>query len=82
MVTSLPAAADAAVGTVEIRSTEVGKVYLYPEKTLLGTTPLTHALPPGRHKFKLEIGPSKSEKKYFHLKVEADEKTMRNFDHW
>jgi len=82
VVTSLPATADTTVGTIEIRSTEVGKVYLYPEKTLLGTTPLTHALPPGRHKFKLEIGPSKTEKKYFYLKVEADEKTLRNFDHW
>ena len=57
-------------------------MYLYPEKTLLGTTPVTADLPPGRHKLKVEIGPTRAEKKYFVLQVEADQTTTRKFSHW
>mgnify|MGYP003632541542 FL=1 len=82
VVTALPASDAQVLGSIEILSTEVGTVYLYPEKTVLGTTPLTVALPAGRHKLKLEIGPTRAEKKYFFLKVEADQTTTRKFTHW
>ncbi len=84
VVTALPSTnkSGAEFGTIEILSNHVGKVYLYPEKTLLGTTPLTHALPIGRHKLKVEIGQEKGQKKYFHLKVEANKTTIRSLNHW
>jgi serine/threonine-protein kinase len=68
-------------GTVSIRSSKTATIYLYPSKEIIGTTPLIdYRLPAGTHKFKAQIGPGK--RKYFHLKVEAKQRTARSFTHW
>ncbi len=72
----------ATMGTVEIRSSRPGEVYLYPSKRILGTTPLHYQLAPGRYKLKLQVGAKKGQKKYFRIKVDANTTTTRSFDHW
>jgi hypothetical protein len=68
-------------GTVSIRSSKTATIYLYPSKEIIGKTPLIdYRLPAGTHKFKAQIGPGK--RKYFHLKVEAKQRTARSFTHW
>ncbi len=72
----------AILGTLRIRSSIPGDVYLYPTKEIIGTTPLEYKLEPGDYKLKVQVGPDRRQKKYFHVKIEADESTVRNFDHW
>jgi len=57
-------------------------VYFYPSKVLLGTTPLTYELAPGRYKLKLVIGPKRGQRRYFQVHIKAGKETLRSFRHW
>ncbi len=81
LVTSL--AAKAKTGSITIRSSRPATIYLYPSKTIIGTTPLKDfALPAGKHKLKAQIGAGKGERKYFQITVKPGETVKRNFQHW
>jgi hypothetical protein len=82
VVTALDSDA-AGTGTLSIRSSQPATIYLYPDKTVLGTTPLLNIkLPVGEHKLKAQTGSGKGQRKYFHVKVEAGVAAERSFDHW
>lgn len=75
--------AAAKTGSLSIRSTQPATIYLYPRKTILGTTPLIDLrLPAGTHKLKAQVGSGKGQRKYFHVTVQAGKSSTRSFDHW
>jgi hypothetical protein len=70
-------------GTVTIRSSKPGEVVHYPERKVIGKTPLLDfPLPAGRHKFKVVTGSGRSGKKYFILEVPEGDNIEKTLDHW
>lgn len=70
-------------GTLTITSSKPGQVFLYPDKELIGTTPLERfALQPGDYKLKVQVGPGEGDKKYFTVKIRAGEDSSRSLSAW
>ncbi len=73
----------AEMGRFTIHSSMPAQVYLYPDKQLIGTTPIEDfVVPPGEYKLKLMIGPDKGQRKYLQLKVEAGKTSVRSYQGW
>ncbi len=72
---------DKDMGALAITSTAPAKIYLYPKKILLGTTPiLDYRLSKGVHKFKAEL--EDGQKKYFQVRIVPGKTRNRQLSHW
>lgn len=72
-----------ASGMIIIRSSQPATLYLYPDKEIIGHTPLVnYSLPVGRYKIKAKIGPGKTGRRYFELEVKSEGVTERMLTNW
>ncbi|MBL4634827.1 MAG: serine/threonine protein kinase [Kofleriaceae bacterium] len=80
-VTALNPASVEKLGSLTISSAIPAKIYLYPDKKLLGTTPIPSVeLPVGTHKLKATL--DSGQKRYFQVEIKVDENTNRLLSNW
>ncbi len=69
------------LGSLTVSSAIPAKIYLYPDKKLLGTTPIIRVLlPVGTHKLKATV--ASGQERYFQVKIKVDANTDRLLTDW